>query len=312
MSERKIYIVTRLPPRPGLFRPRELRETCETYSLAKGWHPRIVRTFELQSGAALFHPDSESVVGQLGAGDVLIVPSFATLADDVTARIEGVRRLIGKGVALHILECGGDVGPILSVLEIAFADAIRREADMEKLRQSHAREIAELQGSNAQFERELVAAIVGRYGLPKAGIDALAGLRAETEKKVAVASDEAAQAKAAQERAKKAAAEAEQRADERVGEWLRTLREKRGLSLKAMGELVGASASTLSRLETSGGGPQLFTVTALLDPGAPLDVTALRKRAAEFFADQQQQETDSAEAPAETPTEIAPVAAAAA
>jgi len=290
----RAFIITRVGPRSGSWEGKRQFQICQSAAMAKGHHPRTVRAIELQSGAPLF-PKNASVVASLAAGDAIFVPSLSTLADSASERIDGIRALVGRGVSVNVVEgIGGDVGPVLSLLETAFADALRLEAQQEKERAAHRREIAELSESNASFERELVSTIVARYGLPASGIDGLAGLRAETEKKLAVATSDAAQRRAEEAFASRSEEEKAREEDERVGAWLRELREKRGLTLRQAAENVRISAATLSRLETSGRGPSCASYAGFLAPGVEPNAASLRAAAKKHFA-QEEADADAGE-----------------
>ena len=70
-----------------------------------------MRHQEFQNGAALFASGNAAITNGLEAGDVVIAPALGTLADSASERIKGIRRLVGHGVSVNVIECGGPVEP---------------------------------------------------------------------------------------------------------------------------------------------------------------------------------------------------------
>lgn len=280
MRERKIYIVVRGNPRGGAFAIKAQREVCEAYAMSRGLHPRLVQSFALEDGSALL-PTHSVISDRLKAGDILICPSLETISDDVAQRIAGIRALLGRGVAVHILSpFGGDIGAYASMLEDAYAIALERDREIARIKEQHEREVAELELSNAAFEREILSTIIARYGLPPSGLEGLTGIHAEAESKLAHVAAQAREAAKPEE-------ERQRVQDQEIGAWLRSLRKAKGWSLEKLSDLLGVSVPTLSRAETSGRSPQIGSMVALLSPGTSQDADGIRAAAAEFFASAQ-------------------------
>lgn len=148
-----VYVYLRLD-NDSTVQKRSLTAMVTAYATAKGFgevQPSLI--FADTCGPLTPHrerPALSSVSNLLGSGDILLLSHFATLCSHATDAEAFLRRMNGKGVAVHVAEMGGDITPLLGTLSVFFkafahweSALICAERDLERERELHEETLTE-------------------------------------------------------------------------------------------------------------------------------------------------------------------------
>lgn len=101
------------------------------------------------------------------AKSILILPDLAALGSYPTIIEQAINSFIGRGVSVHVLSLGGPAEMHLLAIREALAATGKLEAENAKLRDTLQKQSASHAKEMELFERELMGAVIAKYGLPQ-------------------------------------------------------------------------------------------------------------------------------------------------
>jgi hypothetical protein len=197
------------------------------YARNRGWH--VPGSEDHAAVATKPGEHLPELLQTLSAGDVLVVDNIQSLGERPSQQEQIVRNLVGRGIRLHTIDLGGDINAHLPGLFAAWASAESVEHELEQafadMSAMEARHRQDLQ----DYQEQLYADIL------RDGATLTVGK-----------------------------ANGNGHADSELGGQIKSVRCRKNLSLRQLGELAGVSHSQLDRIERTGRGDGLEAVLAAL------------------------------------------------
>jgi hypothetical protein len=172
----------------------------------------------------------------LEAGDVLLLPTVASISERPSIQERTLLGLIARGVRVHVLSLGGSIEPHLLALREAWDATLPLEQERDAIeRRAELRE-KQLVNEQSEWETEIVARMAERFGVSHLF-------------------------------------DGETTPETTIGTYVRTQREARGWTQQELAERASTSKAQVSRVEREGKGEALQRIlAALADPSSAPEV----------------------------------------
>jgi len=237
-------------------RNRLAADSCRQYATAHGWHD--VEVITVETGEPLLMGDEPGhILSSFPSGTVVITPSFSHLADSASDLRAGVPKIIGAGIDLHVAELG-TVGEHLPAVMTAWRHAEPLERDLAAERQARRAEREEMAQLFSSFQQSFVADMVRKWGVPASGLPAFS-IPADVVEKFPLPE-----------------AKSNGVTDwTPLGRYIQLRRQERGLTQKNLAVQLKRHTSAISRMETTGEGPNVLPALQMLAPELVADLDEL-------------------------------------